>query len=69
MIAADLPRVNTEVKHRAEYERQPSRDIVRRCLIRPLVCVKFKELARLTNAKQRYQKQVFIVKEIEIADV
>ena len=31
MIATDLARVNTEVKHRAEKERQTSRDIKERC--------------------------------------
>ena len=69
MIAAGLPRVNTEVKHRAEYERKTSGDIVWRFFDQTLVCIKFKEFASLTNAKQRYQKQVFIVQVIEIADV
>ena len=36
MIAADLPWVNTEVKHRAEQEGQTSGDIVGAFLIRPL---------------------------------
>ena len=36
IIAADLPRVNTEVKHRAEQEGQTSGDIVGGFLIRPL---------------------------------
>ena len=36
IIAADLPRVNTEVKHRAEQEGQASGDIVGGFLIRPL---------------------------------
>ena len=36
IIATDLPRVNTEVKHRAEQERRASGDIVGGFLIRPL---------------------------------
>ena len=36
MIAADLPRVNTEVKHWAEYGKVTPSDIVCRLLIRPL---------------------------------
>ena len=36
IIATDLPRVNTEVKHRAKQERQASGDIVGGFLIRPL---------------------------------
>ena len=72
MIAADLPRVNTEVKHRAEQEGQTSGDIVGGFLIRPLSRTHEFVLnlqAQLRNAKQRYEEQVFIVQGIEIADV
>ena len=48
MIAADLPRVNTEVKHRAEYERQTPGDIVWRFLMRRFSRID-KFLLNLTN--------------------
>ena len=74
IIATDLPRVNTEVKHRAEQEGQTSGDIVGGFLIRPLsrtheFVLNLNLQAQLRNAKQRYEEQVFIVQVIEIADV